>query len=184
MHLSNETHDVTITIDPTYTIDSADDPSYDHVFNPNGYGRNDFYSTFCIRDHSEKRDIKIALIGSCYSYDRACAILDGSILTVLQNDHITKIDLDTTKIISTTEVPTDFINISLHRMPHGLVIHGELEIIVLDNDCNVIRRAGSRDVITDIQILEDRILYKDDSGYDYEIGFDGNNACPGGKNET
>ena len=53
-----------------------------------------------------------------------------------------------------------------------MVIYGELEIIGLDDDCNVIWRAGSRDVITDFKILEDRIQYSDCSGNDYEIGME------------
>jgi len=50
---------------------------------------------------------------------------------------------------------------------------GEIEVIGLDDDSNVIWRAGSRGVITDFKILEDRIIYHDDEGYDYVIGTDG-----------
>lgn len=35
MHLFNKTHDVTITVDPTFTLDSADN-IYDYVIGPGG----------------------------------------------------------------------------------------------------------------------------------------------------
>lgn len=77
------------------------------------------------------------------------------------------------KTNSNSNVLYSFINYSLYKTINGLVIYGELEIIGLDDDSNMIWRAGSRDVITDFKILEDRIQYSDWSGNDYEIGMDG-----------
>ena len=37
MHLFNKTHDITITVDPTFTLDSADNIyDYDYVIGPDG----------------------------------------------------------------------------------------------------------------------------------------------------
>lgn len=174
MHLCNEKHDVTITVDPMFTLDSVDNNiDYDYVYNPHGYRKHDFSSTFCILNHTKGTDSAIALIGSHYCYDTACAVLNDNILTILQDTFITKIDLDTNTFVSTKEIPDSLINYSLYKTINGLVICGELEIIGLDDDCNVIWRTGSRDVMTDFKILEDRIQYSDCSGNDYEIGMDG-----------
>ena len=174
MKLKNESYEVTVTIDSTYTLDSADNSiSYDREYNPRNYKKSDLYSTFCIRNLHNGIESLTALTGSHYCYDMNCAVLDNNVLTVLQNDFITKIDLDTNGIISTQEIPESIINYSIHRIPGGLVICGEMEILGLDQNCNVIWRKGSKDIITDFKILENSIVYHDDSGTDHRIDFDG-----------
>ena len=51
-------------------------------------------------------------------------------------------------------------------------MYGELEIIGLDRDLNVVWRYGARDIITSFGILEDRIEYSDCSGIGYVIDLD------------
>ena len=54
----------------------------------------------------------------------------------------------------------------------GLVVYGELDIMGLDWNYNVVWKYGARDIITGFRILEDRIEYSDWSGYDYVIDLD------------
>ena len=173
MKLKNESYEVTISIDPTYTFGSADNVHYyDHVLVAHGLETNDYYSTFCIRVISGEREYSIALIGGNTSDDSECAVLEGNVLTVLQDEFITGIDLAKCSILNSKKIPQSFVNYALFRVPGGLVVYGELEIIGLDRDLNVVWRYGARDIITSFGILEDRIEYSDCSGIGYVIDLD------------
>ena len=173
MKLRNESYEVTISIDPTYTFGSADNVmKYDHVLVAHGLEKGDYYSTFCIRIISGERESTIALIGGAGCDDSECAVLEGDILTVLQNEFITGIDLTKCSILRSRKIPHSFVNYALFRVPGGLVIYGELDIIGLDGNYNVVWKYGARDIITGFKILEDRIEYSDWSGYDYVIDLD------------
>ena len=41
MRLENDTYQVEIAVDTTYTVDSADNMNYDYIFNPDGKRHSD-----------------------------------------------------------------------------------------------------------------------------------------------
>lgn len=88
MKLKNELYEVTISLEQGYVY-------YDDILVAHGLEKNDFYSTFCIRIISGGRETTIALKGGTNdTYDDSeCAVLEGNVLTILQNDFITGIDL-------------------------------------------------------------------------------------------
>ena len=93
MVLQNEICRIEINIDETYTVDSADNRHYDITLNPRDYRHNDFSKTLAIQIDLYSRKYQIALIGSYYSYESDCAILKDDILTILQDDMITQINI-------------------------------------------------------------------------------------------
>ena len=173
MKLRNESYEVTVTIDPTYTFGSADNVRYyEHVLVADPLEKGDYYTTFCIRILSGEREYTMALIGGNTDDDSECAVLEGDVLTILSGDIITGIDLAKRRIVRSKKLPHSLFNYALFRIPGGLAVYGELEITGLDREYNVIWQRGARDIINSFQILEDRIEYSDISGFDYVIYFD------------
>ena len=91
MELQNDKCNVKISIDTTYTVDSADNQFYDMEINLRHIKNSDFYKVFSITIDLFYRQYRVALVGDFYSYDEDCAILDDEILTILQNDTITQL---------------------------------------------------------------------------------------------
>ena len=177
--LQNEKYSVRITIADTYTVESADNRSYDYILNPNKLGRNNMYRTLCISVTGTK-NAEIALVGDYYTSDIDCAILEDNILTVLQNDYISQIDLETVQIIAGYELDVLGTTFSIYRISDGYLIYGEIEIIKFDNEFNVAWKFSGRDIfvsITDKNAFEltDRSikLYDFEDNF-YEIDFNGN----------
>ena len=169
---------VEITLDETYTIDSADNKRYDYVLNPSNKRRGDMYKVLHISIKGVQ-NVDIALIGDYYTYPEDCAILEGDTLTVLQNDYITQIDLMSVQIIAGYELDVFGTTFSIYRMSDGYLIYGEIEIIKLDNEFNVAWKFSGRDIFVSIlgnnafEIAEQSIKLYDFEDNFYEIDFDG-----------
>ena len=174
----NDKYFVEITLDETYTIDSADNKRYDYVLNPSNKRRGDMYNVFHLSVKGV-RNVDIALIGDYYTYPEDCAILEDDILTVLQNDYITLIDLKSVRIIACYELDVFGTTFSIYRMSDGYLIYGEIEIIKLDNEFNVAWKFSGRDIFVSIsgknafEIAEQSIKLYDFEDNFYEIDFDG-----------
>lgn len=178
----NDRYCVKITIDETYTIDSADNKRYDYVLNPSSKRRRDMYKVLHLLVKGVQ-SADIALIGDYYTYPEDCAILEDSILTVLQNDYITQIDLKTVQIIACYELDVFGTTFSIYRMADGYLIYGEIEIIKFDNNFNPVWKFSGRDIFVSIsdknafELTEQSIkLYDFDDNF-YELDFDGNIIC-------
>lgn len=121
----------------------------------------------------------IALIGDYYTYLEDCAILDDDILTVLQNDYITQIDLKTVQIIAGYELDVFGTTFSIYRMPDGYLIYGEIEIIKLDDGFNTVWKFSGKDIFVSItgknafELTDHSIKLYDFEDNFYEIDFDG-----------
>ena len=120
------------------------------------------------------------MVGDYYTSDIDCAILEDNILTVLQNDYISQIDLETVQIIAGYELDVLGTTFSIYRISDGYLIYGEIEIIKFDNEFNVAWKFSGRDIfvsITDKNAFEltDRSikLYDFEDNF-YEIDFNGN----------
>ena len=121
----------------------------------------------------------IALIGDYYTYPEDCAILEDNILTVLQNDYITQIDLKKVQIIAGYELEVFGTTFSIYRMPDGYLIYGEIEIIKLDDGFNTMWKFSGKDIFVSItqqnafELTDHSIKLYDFEGNFYEIDFDG-----------
>lgn len=179
MFLQNDKYFVEITFDEMYTIDSADNKRYDYVLNPSSKRRGAMYKVL----HLSVKGVQnadIALIGDHYTYLEDCAILEDNILTVLQNNYISQIDLETFQIIAGYELDVFGSNFSIHRITDGYLIYGEIEILKLDNQFNTSWIFSGRDIFVSItgknafELTDHSIkLYDFDDNF-YEIDFDGN----------
>ena len=138
MKLQNDLCTVQISIDPTYTVQSADNKHYDRMLNPEDYGRNDFYKTFSIHIESCSNEIDIALVGSFYSYVFDCALLENDVLTVMQNDVILQLSIEDGLLLRRRKFNCLGCNFGLYRVADRYLIYGEIEIVMLDFDFNKI----------------------------------------------
>lgn len=86
MHLENNICHINIKVDETYSIDSTNNRYYDIILNPYCYNHIDFTKTIAIHIDLFSEDYSIALIGSYFTYNSDCAILDYETLTILQDD--------------------------------------------------------------------------------------------------
>ena len=177
--LQNEKYSVRITTAHTYIEESADNRSYDYILNPNKLGRNNMYRILCISVTGTK-NAEIALVGDYYTSDIDCAILEDNILTVLQNDYISQIDLETVQIFAGYELDVLGTTFSIYRMSDGYLIYGEIEIIKLDNEFNVAWKFSGKDIFVSItdknafELTDRSIKVYDFEDNFYEIDFNGN----------
>lgn len=174
----NDKYFVEITFDETYTIDSADNKRYDYVLNPSNKRCGAMYKVL----HLSAKGVQnadIALVGDYYTYLEDCAILEDNILTVLQNDYISQIDLETFQIVASYELDVFGSNFSIHRMTDGYLIYGEIEILKLDNEFNTSWKFSGRDIFVSItgknafELTDHSIKLYDFEDNFYEIDFDG-----------
>lgn len=179
MLLQNEICEVDIRIDITYTVESACNKQYDLVYNPDKYRNNDFYKTLALNINLYSEKINIALLGDFYTYETECAVLDRDILTVLQNDTITQINVIDGSLVLHKQFDCFGCNYGIYRVNIGYIIYGEIEIIMLDFKFNKKWAFSGRDIFVSLsakksfEIYKDRIkLYDFEDNY-YEIDFNG-----------
>ena len=180
MILENEKCHIEIGVDRTYTVDSADNRHYDVTHNPEHYRHSDVTKTLSIYIDLFTSELCIALIGSFYTYDSDCAVLDGEILTVLQNRAVTQICITDGSIIRHSCFDCFGCNFAIYKVEKGYIIYGEIEITMLD--LNLIKKwsFSGKDIFVSVsgknpfEIRENSILLYDFEDNRYEIDFDGN----------
>lgn len=179
MILQNERYKVAISVDEMYTVGSTDNMYYDIVLNPRKLQHYDIYKVFNIVVDNGMEVFKIALVGNFYSYSKDCALLEESILTILQNNVISQIDLQSKSLLLYKDFECMGCNYGIYKTNEGYIIYGEIEIIMLDWDfCKKWSFTG-RDIFVScsakksFEICRDKIkLYDWEENY-YEIDFSG-----------
>lgn len=179
MILKDEKYKITIQVDETYTLESADNSYYDLELNPMNYSYNDLYKTFSIMVENAEDVTKIALVGDYYSYDTDCAVLDGDILVVLQNDTVSRFDIKNMCLLGQKKFDCLGCNFGIYRINEGYIIYGEIEIVMLDNEFNKKWSFFGKDIFVSqshsksFELCNDRIkLYDWEDNY-YEIDYSG-----------
>jgi hypothetical protein len=180
MILKGSSVSITFDIDNNFTLDSTDNRPYDVILNPCNYKRGDFYHALFIVITSSESEISIALIGDCYSSDSDCAVLEKDILTVLQNQTITQINIADGSIVNHIELNGIGCNFGIYKVEKGYVIYGEEEITMLNFNFEKMWSFTGKDIFVSasgkipFEIKENIIhLYDFENNY-YEIDFDGN----------
>ncbi len=179
MQLQNDICNVEIWIDYTYTLESMDNKPYNIVINPQNLKRNDIYRVFSIQIDLFDKIINIALIGSLYSYDFDCAVLDGEILTVLQDNAIIQINIKDGSMIFYKQFDCLGCNYGIYKIKQGYIIYGELEITMLDFDFNKKWKFSGKDIFVSIsekkafELCDNSIKLYDFENNFYEIDLNG-----------
>lgn len=179
MELQNDNCNIKISVDETYTVGSSDNRHYDFVINPQQSKHNDFYKVLSITIDLFYTEFCIALVGDYYSYESDCAILESEILTVLQNDTITQINIiDGSQLLFKT-FDCFGCNFGIYKVQQGYLLYGEIEITMLDFDFNEKWKFSGKDIFVSItgktafELCENSIKLYDFEDNFYEIDFDG-----------
>lgn len=174
MKLANNKYSITISVDDTYTADSTDNEHYDIVLNPLSIKQHDFYKTLSIVVNNGIDEYSIALIGSYYSCDSNCAILEDDTLAVLQGEYITFLNLLDGSILRRVQIPnSSVLHYAIYQTSLGYVIYGEVDIIGLDFQFNEVWRFTEGDVFISIKIIDDRLIVIDYENNTYELSLEG-----------
>lgn len=179
MLLENNICKIKICEDTTYTLESTDNKNYDLILNPQNLKRSSLYKVFSIYIDLFYEIISIALVGELYSDDTDCAILDKNILTILQNDVIVQINIYDASLLLFKEIGSFGCNFGIHKVKEGYIIHGEIEITMLDFQFNKKWVFSGRDIFVSIsgnnpfQLCNDSIKLYDFEDNFYEINYNG-----------
>lgn len=178
MELQNESFRISITVDDGLAGLEEND-RYDFVYDPDDSRHHDLPVVFSITIHGGGHPIRIGLIGNCLCPTENLAILDGNVLTVLQDRCALQLDAGSGKLIRCKDLDSFGGCWEIHPTPKGDLIYGECEIMMLDAGLNEKWRFSGKDIFasisgkTSFEISEDRIrLYDFEDNY-YELDLDG-----------
>jgi len=180
MILDNKNCIVKIDIDEAYTVDSTDNRCYDVVLNPFNYNHSDLTKTLAIHVDWFSKEFCIALISPYYVSDLDCAILDNDVLTVLQDEAITQINIMDGSINRHIKLDSLGCNFAIYKIKNGYIIYGEIEITMLDFNFVEKWTFSGKDIFVSVsgklpfEIKENSICLHDFEDNYYEIDFDGN----------
>lgn len=126
------------------------------------------------------RKLQIALICETSAIDEDCAVLNGNVLSVLQDWTLYHINIETCELVSTTRINSWCPNFHIYRIPSGYIILGETDVTMLDNCFNSLWSFGGNDIFSPmdpslkpIEFCEDRIKLYDFNGDYYELNYSG-----------
>lgn len=180
MRLENDRCCVSITVDSTYTVESADNLLYDLELNPNHRKHNDRYRTFAVEIDLFYRTIRIALVGDYDSYDDKCAVLDDDVLTILQGSTIVQIKIEDGSLLFYKNLDCFGCNFGMYQVQQGYLIYGEIEITMLDFEFHKNWAFSGRDIFASVSgkkpftLGDHSIKLYDFEDHFYEIDFHGN----------
>ncbi|MPM39628.1 hypothetical protein SDC9_86262 [bioreactor metagenome] len=185
MKLSDKIYSITIDkVD--YPLRSQESYTYNYVYNPRNYKKDNFHSAFLISIETANNKSCIELIGSFYSNPDRCAILEDSKLIVLMDDVLVEFDLETLLALKYKTIG-DETYFSLYPITDGYLIHGELSILRLDRNFEQTWSFYGSDiwVVQDgtresFQIIDDQIVLEDWNGVKYILNMDGKFVVEGG----
>lgn len=149
------------------------------VLNPGKRALDELSKAFVIHVSSADSEYHLAIIGSYLSSECDFASLEGSILTLLLNDSLHRIDLLSGTLIRYEKVPDFDCGIGLYRIPDGYILYGEMEVIMIDYDLTVKWRYSGRDIFVSIdnsiafEMREDGIHLQDFEGNKYTVSYEG-----------
>ncbi len=180
MTLENALAKVTISIDETYFSEENTPGKYDKVFNPNDFKRSELSTVFSVQVDLRNRQYSVALIGDHNCSEENCAVLENNVLTVLQGWDVLQIDLFCAQLIKCCSLDSMAPNIGIYRVNDGYLIHGEMDITMLDDSLHKLWDFSGYDIFVSIsgkkefEIKPDRICLYDFCDNYYEVDFQGN----------
>ena len=134
MQLQNADYRVTITASDLTDPRAICASEYDVVYGMEENGAYEHTIVFFLEVCGKGRTRRIALIGDRVSVAYHCAVLEDDRLTVLQNERVRQICLETGALLRNELISDYGCYWAIYGAENGYVIHGEEEIVMLDRD--------------------------------------------------
>ena len=153
--------------------------TFDYVFDPGVHITDEFHSAFSVKVETKIQTITIGLIGSFYASDGQCAALEDATLTVLMDDEIFVLDLESISLVQHTAIG-DESYFAIYPIENGFIIHGEQTILRLNRNFEPVWHFCGSDIFVtqnngkgSFAIADDRISLEDWNGYKFILDLDG-----------
>lgn len=179
MKLKNEFCAITVSVNDHFSFNDPKNDRYDIIFNPQNYNSEDSVKAIEFDVNLFKERKKIAIISFIGELEGDIAVLEGTVLTVLQDETFLQIDVINGRIITTK--PTDIFGsvFSLNKFEDDYIVHGEIEIARYDSDFNKIWSFSGKDIFASVtggpafEMTENSIKLYDFQDNYYEIDYNG-----------
>ena len=178
MILNNEFYNVKI-IKTTVTLSDEDRFDGDFIYNLDDYKKEELVAILNISVNSKDSNINISLITDILTVEEKCAVLEENILTVLQNQTVTQLNLEDGSVILNEHLNEYGCLWHIFSFNGNYLIRGEQAILMVDGSFNLIWDFWGKDIFASctgkeaFTLCESSIkLYDFDDNF-YEITFDG-----------
>ena len=179
MILKDELCVITISVNEHFSFNDPKNKKYDIVLNPEKYNAEDNIKVLELDVNLFKERRKIALVSFIGEPTGDIAVLEGTILTIIQDETFLQIDILESKIIN--EKPTDIFGsvFSLNKFGDDYIVHGEIEIARYNSNLNKLWSFSGRDIFASItgkkafEMSDNSIKLYDFQDNYYEIDYEG-----------
>lgn len=179
MTLKNKFCVITFSVNEHFSFGDPKNKQYDIVLNPKNYNAEDHIKSFEFDVNLFKERKKIALISFIGEPTGDIVVLEGTVLTILQDETFLQIDVIKGEIID--EKPTDIFGsvFSINKFGDDYIVHGEIEIARYNNDFNKVWSFSGKDIFASItgknafEMTKNSIKLYDFQDNYYEIDYDG-----------
>ncbi|MBR2860940.1 MAG: hypothetical protein IKB86_03790 [Clostridia bacterium] len=179
MKFKNNLCTVCISVKDSFSFDDPQNKRYDVILDPLNYSNEDYIKVFEINVYLFNKQKKLALISRWGEPTDDIAALDGSILTLLQNNAFLQIDVMKGRVINVK--PTDIFGcvFSLNKFGDDYIVYGEMEIARFDSKLNKLWSFSGIDIFfsptgkTAFEMTKDTIKLYDFNDTFYEIDYNG-----------
>lgn len=150
-----------------------------HILDPKNLLQQSFYKVLLITVVLQDKNLQIALIGDGYSVSKQCAVLEDTVLTVLQNDMIVQLDVTNGSLVKHKDLEWFGCNFELHKLENDYLIYGEECIVRLDHELKEKWRFSGKDIFVSasgkqsFELGHDSIKLYDFQDNFYELDFSG-----------
>lgn len=164
---------------------APNDGTYSQVLDLAGYANDELTKTFSVHIDLYTRALTMAIIGSHLAAVDRCALLDGPFLIVMMNEQLFKISLSDGTVVSYQVLDSFGSNFGIFRTERGYVVHGEVEVLFLNEELEVTASFSGRDIFVSASgkelftLTKDAVQLYDFEDRYYELDLEGNllNEC-------
>ena len=179
MKLKNEFCAISISVNDRFSFDDPNNKQYDIIFNPQKYNYEDNVKVFELDVNVFKEQKKFAIISFVGDPEGDIAVLDGTVLTIIQDQGFLQIDIIKGEIINIKSTDIFGSVFSLNKFGEDYIVHGEIEITRYDSKFNKLWSFSGKDIFASVtgrtafEMAENSIKLYDFQDNYYEIDYNG-----------
>lgn len=180
MIVNNAPFYIEVSEDNDYSLNSTDNiHSYDVILNPENRRRDDFHKKISIKTEDKSA---LLICGYC-SYSDNVLFVDN-LLVIMCENIIYKIDVEKMEIVfrkvmydMSENCPVCISTFEIHKIQNGYIVYGEMEILKLDDDFNVLNMFMGKDIFVTVdgssafEMNENGIVVRDFIGNIYYLDY-------------